>query len=135
MTVVAQLFAIAGALVSLVLVFVMLRRKSFRERHAVWYLIAALGAVFIAIFPGVMGWFARLIGVAEPLNLVFFLAILVLFLIAVQFSTEITAAEARVRRLAEETALRELRVQELEHDVDELRRAVERLRDERHPER
>lgn len=124
MTLIAQLFAIAGALLALLLVFVMLRRKSFRERHAVWYLVAALGAVFVAVFPGVIAWFARLLGIAEPLNLVFFVSILVLFLIAVQFSTEITATEARVRRLAEETALRDLRVQELEREVAELKRSI-----------
>ena len=120
-----QIFAIAGALLALGAVFVMLRRKSFRERHAVWYLLAALGAVFVAVFPGVMAWAAGLIGVAEPLNLVFFVSILLLFLIAVQFSTEITSTEARIRRLAEESALREVRLRELDREVDALRARVD----------
>lgn len=118
-----QIFALVAALAALVLVFVMLRRKSFRERHAVWYLIAALGAVIVALFPGVMTWAATLIGIAEPLNLVFFLSVIILFLIAVQFSTELTSVEARIRRLAEEVAMRDLQLRDLEKEVAELRRA------------
>lgn len=120
MTIGVQIFALVVALASLALVFFMLRRKSFRERHAVWYLVAALGAVFVAIFPGVMEWAAELIGVAEPLNLVFFVSLMIMFLIAVQLSSELTSVEARIRRLAEETAMHDLQVRELEQRLDEL---------------
>ena len=125
MNIVAQSFALAVSLLALVLVFLMLRRKSFRERHAVWWIVASLGAVFVSLFPGLISWLATLLGVAEPLNLVFFLSTSILFLVAVQFSTEITATEARVRRLAEETALRDLQVRQLEDEIAELRRRID----------
>ncbi|MGO2110109.1 MAG: DUF2304 family protein, partial [Pseudoclavibacter sp.] len=53
-----QIFAILVALAALVLVFVMLQRKSFRERHAIWYLVAAIGAVIVSVFPGLLEWAA-----------------------------------------------------------------------------
>lgn len=122
MTIGVQLFSVAAAVAALVLVFLMLRRKSFRERHAIWYLVAAVGAVVVSIFPGITQWAAKLIGVAEPLNLAFFVAVIILFLIAVQFASELTSAEARIRRLAEETALRDARLDALEREIAELKR-------------
>ncbi|GGA65258.1 hypothetical protein GCM10011490_14910 [Pseudoclavibacter endophyticus] len=119
-----QIFAIAAAVAALVLVFVMLQRKSFHERHAVWYLVAAFGAVVLSVFPGLLTWAAALIGVAEPVNLVFFVSVLLLFLIAVQLSTELTSVEARIRRLAEETAMRDLEVRELRAELGDLRRKL-----------
>ncbi|MGO2110108.1 MAG: DUF2304 domain-containing protein, partial [Pseudoclavibacter sp.] len=64
-------------------------------------------------------------GIAEPLNLVFFVSIVLLFVIAVQLSTELTSVEARIRRLAEETAMRDLEIREVRGELDELRRRLD----------
>jgi len=109
-----QIFSVTASVLALVLVFLMLRRKSFRERHAVWWLIAGVCAVIASLFPDVPQFFANAIGIADAMNLVFFVSTVLLFLVCVQFSLELTSLEARVRRLAEETALQDERIRLLE---------------------
>jgi cell division protein ZapA (FtsZ GTPase activity inhibitor) len=46
-----------------------------------------------------------LIGVAQPVNLLFFFTVVLLVLVAVQLSYELSRHEMRIRRLAEEVAL------------------------------
>jgi len=56
---------------------------------------------------------SALIGVAEPVNLLFFVTIVLLVLVSVQLSYELSRHEARIRRLAEEIALLEERTRDL----------------------
>ncbi len=58
-------------------------------------------------------------GVAVPLNLVFFVSVAVLFLVCIQHSAELTALEAKTRTLAESVALQDMRIDELERRLAE----------------
>ncbi|WP_240044040.1 DUF2304 domain-containing protein [Plantibacter flavus] len=116
------ILGIVGALLTLGIVIEMLRRRSLRERHAVWWLIAGLLALVIGVFPQVLVWAAQLIGVEIPTNLVFFVSIFILFLVSIQHSSELTTLEQRSRTLAEESALQDLRIRELERRLGELQR-------------
>jgi hypothetical protein len=114
------LLGIVAALFTLGLVIEMLRRRQLRERHAIWWLIAGLLALIIGVFPQVLVWAAGVIGVEIPTNLVFFVSILILFLVSIQHSSELTTLENRSRTLAEESALQDLRIRTLEQRLGEL---------------
>lgn len=107
-------FGILAAVAVLVVIFVLLRRGTLRERHAVWWIVAGLLALVIAIVPQLLAWAADLVGVEVPANLVFFVAIALLVLLSLQHSAELTRAEDRIRTLAEHVAALDLRVSELE---------------------
>ncbi|MDH6235947.1 DUF2304 domain-containing protein [Cryobacterium sp. CG_9.6] len=107
---VSHVFAIAAASVALLAVIEMLRRQKFRERHAFWWLLAALLSVVVSIFPETLEWASSLVGVEVPSNLVFFVSIIILFFVTVQHSSELTTLEEKTRSLAEHTALMEQRL-------------------------
>jgi hypothetical protein len=114
MTVVSYIFGVASAVMTLAVVIEMLRRRRLRERHAVWWLVAGALALIVGVFPPVLEWAARLLGIAIPLNLVFFVSVAVLFLVCIQHSAELTGLEAKARTLAETAALQDLRIKVLE---------------------
>ena len=114
MTVASYIFGVASAVLTLIVVIEMLRRRRLRERHAVWWLIAGTLALVIGVFPPVLVWAAGLVGVAVPLNLVFFVSVAVLFLVCIQHSAELTTLESKTRVLAETAALQDLRIKALE---------------------
>ncbi|CAN5213577.1 hypothetical protein BH11ACT4_BH11ACT4_02150 [soil metagenome] len=117
MTVTSYIFGIVSALLILIVVVELLRRRHLRERHAVWWLVAGLLALVAGVFPSTLDWAASLIGIEVPINLVFFVSIAILFLVALQNSSELTQLETKTRLLAEKAALLELRIAELEkHD-------------------
>lgn len=105
---------IVAAVLALVAIIELLRRATLRERHAVWWLIGGVLALVIAVFPQTLMWASSVLGVAVPLNLVFFVAIGLLFLVSLQYGAELTRVEDRLRTLAEESAFQEKRIRSLE---------------------
>jgi hypothetical protein len=111
------ILGIVAALLTLGIVIEMLRRRQLRERHAIWWFAAGVVALIISIFPNLLTIFANYLGFEVPANLAFFAALLVLFLVALQTSAELTQVETHNRRLAEQLALVELRVDKLEKRI------------------
>lgn len=114
MSITTYILGILAALFTLFVVIEMLRRRSLRERHAVWWLVAGLLALLIGVFPGILEWAASVVGVDAPTNLVFFVSIAILVLVCIQHSAELTTLESKTRALAEEATLHDLRLRELE---------------------
>jgi hypothetical protein len=116
MSVTSYIFGIVSALLILVVVIELLRRGQLRERHAIWWLVAGTLALIAGVFPQTLEWAARLIGVELPVNLVFFVSIAILFLVALQASSELTRLESKTRTLAERVAILELELRKLRGD-------------------
>jgi hypothetical protein len=93
------------AVVTFVFVFYLLRRGILREKYAVLWLFFSGAALFFAIFPSVLDRISFAIGIATPVNLLFFVTVVLLILVSVQLSYELSRHEGRIRRLAEEVAL------------------------------
>jgi hypothetical protein len=104
----AYVLGIVAPLLVLAMVIDLLRRGKMRERHAVWWLVFGLLALVGGIFPVLLEKLASLTGVQLPVNLVFFVAISVAFLVFLQHSSELTKLEAKTRTLAERVSLLEL---------------------------
>lgn len=104
----AYILGIVAPSAVLIVVVDLLRRGKLRERHAVWWFGFGALALVGGIFPGLVDKLANLTGVELPINLVFFVAISVAFLVFLQHSSELTKLEAKTRRLAEKVAMLEL---------------------------
>jgi hypothetical protein len=118
-TVASYVLGIVASLLVLVVVVELLRRRHLRERHAVWWFVAGLLALIVSIFPSTLLWLSGLLGVQVPTNLIFFVSIAILFLVCLQASAELTQLESKTRRLAEQAALLELRIEQLEKGTDD----------------
>lgn len=101
----SYLTGIGAALLVLVVIVEMLRRRAIKERQAVWWFFAGVVALIFAVFPPLTHTLANLTGVELPINLVFFVAIVLLVLVSLQSSVQITRLERKVERLAEEVAI------------------------------
>ncbi|GAA1530576.1 hypothetical protein HD600_002230 [Microbacterium ginsengiterrae] len=110
-------FGIVAALLVLVAIIELMRKGTLRERHAVWWFFGGLLALVVAVFPQVLTASAALLGVAVPVNLSFFVAIGLLFLVSLQSGAELTRIESRMRDLSEQVAFSEQRVRVLESEI------------------
>jgi hypothetical protein len=110
----SYIFSIVASLLAMGVVVERLRRRRLRERHAVWWLLAGLVAVVVSVFPALLSGLSGVLGVQQPANLAFFASIVVIFIVCVQYSAELTDLEDKVRRLAEEAAMADLRLHDLE---------------------
>lgn len=114
-------FALVLVVIVLATILQLLRTRRLREKYATAWLTVAAVVIVLAIFPGLLAELASLVGVATPVNLLFALGGVVLLVVAIQFSVEISALEAETRTLAEDLAL-------LRYDVLRLEALAERNR-------
>ena len=109
------ILGLVGSIVTLGVLFELLRRRRLREKYAVFWVVVALFTLLVAAFPAVLVWLSELVGVAVPANLLFFLASMVLLVISIQHSHELGRMEDQTRTLAEELALLRMRI---EHEAE-----------------
>jgi hypothetical protein len=98
-------FALGSCAALIVFLVVLLRTRRLREKYAITWIVLAIGVAVFGAFPGTVEMLARAVGVQTPSNLLFALALIVLLLVCIQLSTEITHLEEETRTLAEEIAL------------------------------
>lgn len=106
------------ALVIVVLVVEMLRRKKLREKYAALWLVVGLATLFLAAFPQLLAQTARLLGVQVPSNLLFSMTILLALGVCLHLSWEISVVEDETRTLAEEAAILRTHIERLEARLD-----------------
>lgn len=114
MSTMTYIFGVVAAVLALIAIIELMRRGTLRERHALWWSVGGVLALVIAVFPQTLGWAAGLLGIAVPVNLVFFVTIALLFLVSLQYGAELTRMEEKIRVLAEESAFHERRLCRLE---------------------
>lgn len=111
----SYLLGVAAAAGTVLFIIELLRRGILREKYAILWLAVSVGLLLFALVPGLLTSLSRLLGFEVPANMLFLLAAVLLLLVSVQLSYEISRVESRTRRLAEEFAL-------LRAELDELRR-------------
>jgi len=92
------------AFIVLLGIFFRMRNQGMKERYATWWLVIAIAVAVISVFPSVLEGAAHLVGVKVPLNLAFFLAGVVMLLLSLRFSVDLSQSDEERRRLAEEIA-------------------------------
>ncbi|MBO9555492.1 DUF2304 domain-containing protein [Cellulomonas sp.] len=106
-------FALALCILVVGLLFFLLRTRRIREKYAGIWIALAVAVSILALFPRLAFWLSDLVGVETPVNLLFAAAFVVLLLVCIQLSTEVSNLEEETRTLAEEIALLRLDVNEL----------------------
>ena len=108
--------AVIGVL-TLLFMLELLRRRQLREKYAVLWLAVALAVLLLGVFPGLLDGVADTLGVYDPPNLLLFVAVVVLLLVCVHLSWEVSRLEDETRVLAEEVALLNFEVSRLSPDA------------------
>ena len=107
-----NILAAITAVIIVVFIIDLLRRGVLKEKYAVLWLFFAAAALFFALVPSALYWLTAQLGVETPSNLL-------LVLVSVQISYELSRNEAKIRRLAEEIALLEEKTRRLSEPTDE----------------
>ena len=110
----SRIIAAAAALFFFLLVLELVRRRRLQERYTVLWFVLALGMLAGAIFPTLLEFLAKGLGVRDT-NIALF-ALLLLLLLALAFESTVTASRQgeRITRLAQENALLRMRMTPIE---------------------
>lgn len=100
-----QVLAIVLSVVMLVVVLVLLRFYFLPEKYAVIWLIAALAAIVLSVFPGILSAVSDFFGISQPVNLLFFAAFFIVLLLLMQLSLELARTRDELRRAVQSIAI------------------------------
>ena len=96
------------------LLVMLLKKKSLSLKYTLLWLFAGLIMLILAIWPGLLAWFARTVGIELPVNALFAIMFFCVIIILVSMTSIVSKLSIRVTELAQHQAILENRIRELE---------------------
>ena len=115
-----QLVAIIGAVLLLLTILEMVRRRRLMERYALLWLFSGVVLLALAIWRGGLAKLSHAVGIIYPPNALFFVAFGFVLLLLLHFSAVISRLSDQSKILAQRQALIEEKVQNQDELIAEL---------------
>ena len=90
----------------------MIRKKRLELRYALAWLIVGVGVLVLDCFPQLINWIAGKLGIASPVNMLFFLGFCFALMIIFVLTIAVSRSSIRIKELTQELALLEKRINE-----------------------
>ena len=100
-----HVLAMGMAIVLLIAVILLLRSYVLPEKYAVVWLVAAIVAIVLSAWPGLLDAVSAFFGIEQPLNLLFVGAFFVVFLLLMQVTLELAKTRDELRKTIQKLAL------------------------------
>lgn len=113
-----KLLALVAIMVYFVLILYLLKKKMLYLRYVLLWLVTGSVMVLLVVYPQIISWFFRWCGFQVFSNGLFAVLILFILLLLLAITSIVSGLNDKNRRLAQELALLEKRVRELEGDAD-----------------
>lgn len=109
--------AVIGVGLALAILY-LVRRDRLHGPYAVWWLLVAVAAVVMGVFPQVVNWVGRLTGVQYPPVLPIIVGLALVMVRLLQMDIDRSRQERRLRRLVQKVAMLEAELEE-QHTGDD----------------
>ena len=90
---------------ALAIIVNMIRKKALELRYALAWLGVGVGVLVLDIFPGLMGIVSKMLGIASPVNMLFFFGFCFSLIIIFVLTIAVSRMSIRIKELAQELAL------------------------------
>lgn len=105
---------IVGIIVILALVVIvnMIRQKKLELRYALSWLCVGIAVLVLDCFPQLITWLSRKVGIASPVNMLFFFGFCFSLIILFVLTIAMSRMSIRIKELTQEIALFEKKIDE-----------------------
>ena len=100
-----QIIIAAGVFIALTVIINMIRRKNLELRHALTWLVVGVSVLVLDCFPNLIAWISKQIGIASPVNMLFFFGFCFSLVIIFTLTVAMSRMSIRIKQLAQEVAL------------------------------
>ncbi len=100
-----RVITIGGALVVLLLVIELVRRRKLKEEYSVLWVVTAFVVLVMSIWYGLLNGLTHLIGAVAPASTLLFFGMLFVLILLLHFSVRISMLERRLTKLVQEIGL------------------------------
>ena len=102
-----SIFAIIMAVLLMLAIIELVRRRLLREEYSWLWLLTGASVIVVVAWYDALVWISRLIGAVLPTTTLFLVAIMFLMAISLHFSVKVSRLEDRIKELAQRHALLE----------------------------
>jgi len=106
-------FAVVVAVILILAIFELIRRRKLREEYALVWLLVGFGIVALVWAYGLLEWLTRLIGAVAPTTTLFLFAFLFLMVMAMHFSIKFSKLVGQIKDLTQELGILRTELEEL----------------------
>lgn len=100
-----RILTIGGAVLILLLVIELVRRRKLREEYSLLWVLTAIGVLIISIFFGLLRMLTDAIGAISPASTLFFFGLAFCLVLLLHFSVRISAIERSLTTLIQEVGI------------------------------
>lgn len=118
MTSLFRVILLTGVLLYLMLIVILMRKGRMSLKYSLLWFFSGIVLLICAMFPQVIRFFTRLIGVYSDVNAVFFVGVCFLLLIILSLTSIVSGQSERIRILVQTQAMLEKRVRQLEEKME-----------------
>lgn len=118
MTTLFRIILLVCVLLYLAVILILMRKGRMSLKYSLTWFFSGVILLICAIFPQVIRFFTRLIGVYSEANAVFFIGVCFLILIVLSLTSIASGQSERIRTLVQTQAILEKRVRDLEKKVE-----------------
>ena len=97
---------IIGAILSISILY-LVRKGKMHGPYATWWLLVAVSAIVLSIFPNIVDWVAAQVGITYPPTLLLVLAVSMILIRMLTMDMALTKKERKIRRLTQKMAMLE----------------------------
>lgn len=102
-----RIITIVGALLLLVLVLELVRRRKLKEEYSVLWVLTALVVFVLAVWYGLLSSVTDLLGLSAPASTIFFFGLIFFLLLLLHFSVRVSTLERRLTALIQDLGVNE----------------------------
>ena len=108
------------AIVIFILVMIsFIKKDNISIKYSLIWLFSSVAVIIMILIPNCLDWFSHLLGFELLSNMIFVIAILILFAISFSFTVIITRETEKIRLLIQEISILKSKVEELENKKKE----------------
>lgn len=100
-----RILLLVGAVCTFLYVFKGVKKARFRAQETFFWLFLSLLFVILGVFPGIVDWLSRILGVASPINLVFLVVIFLLLIKVFAMDRKIAKEEHQLTQMTQNLAI------------------------------
>ena len=112
-----QIIVALFMVIALAVIVNMIRQKKLELRYALAWLIVGASVLVLDCFPNLIIWMSELVGIASPVNMLFFFGFVFSLVIIFVLTLAISRMSVRVKKLAQELAVYK---EKMENDLEKI---------------
>ena len=111
-----KLFVVFIAISICAMIFELIRRGKLREEYSWLWILTGCVIIALTIWHELLEWITKFIGVISPVSALFFLSIIFLMMVCIQFSERISKLTKQVKNLTQELTILSAEIEQRENN-------------------